>query len=364
MVENKTIYIICADDAPEHLGNLKQILENLKQEERITDTKELSSDTFDKNSLSEVDKGDMILFILTKAIAPVKTAIEETLLKLKQKQPGTKIAEIIVDNLTFETEFIAFPEDLEPIRSREDMDAVWAQIGNTLRDMFPAEKKPHPVVNPTNWSKYLKIAGVLLVLLVAFFIIKGITGGSENHNALLFKNTVWTGDYNLTGQLIQPVSIAFNENGSFVWYHLSGELLGSWMLEEDKLIVNFSNGSSFKAKITDNNKLTNIEIPAEFGWTLNNAELNTVPEDVLDNTNWKTENLLIHFLEDNKVEMTLGSSRTRNYEAISYIRKAKFVRFTYPNYNFFLVRTSSFVFKGINQPEGDPVIYPFQVTKQ
>lgn len=180
MATSKTIYIIRGDDAPEHMGNLKQILENLRQEGRITDTNELSSDTFDQNSLSVVGKDDMILFILTKAIAPVKTNIEGTLLKLKQIQPGTKIAEIIIDNLTYEMEFIAFPTDLQPVRECQDMDRAWQDIGNSLREMFPQEEKP---VAAAAWKKYIPYAiGILVVGALAYFLIPKLMGGKVTAN--------------------------------------------------------------------------------------------------------------------------------------------------------------------------------------
>jgi len=41
---------------------------------------------------------------------------------LKSNQPGLRIAEILADNLIYDNEFITFPDDLRPIRNREDMD--------------------------------------------------------------------------------------------------------------------------------------------------------------------------------------------------------------------------------------------------
>lgn len=66
----------------------------------------------------------MAILLLTNGIGESKVSTEELLQNLKPNEPSIKIAEILVDNISYELDFIIFPSDLEPIRSRTDIDGV------------------------------------------------------------------------------------------------------------------------------------------------------------------------------------------------------------------------------------------------
>ncbi|CAN5332930.1 hypothetical protein BH23BAC1_BH23BAC1_17920 [soil metagenome] len=179
MTQLSTVYIIHASDAPQHLGKLKEILFKLKTENRIGSINSLDED-YDFSAINEkIKDGDLVITLLTDQLEPQKLRIENRLGALKIKRPEIKVAEIIVDNLTYDNDYITFPSDLKPIRSREDMDSVWSGIEKSLKDMFPSKTitEPRPV---TNWPKYLKIAGIfLLVMGVSFALYHLFESGSN-----------------------------------------------------------------------------------------------------------------------------------------------------------------------------------------
>lgn len=176
MTQLPTIHLIHAKDAPDSLGRLKEILNNLKAEHRIN--KHVSIDAESSISLSgQVQEEDMILLVLSKALESQKENIEKELQKLKQQHPGLKVAEIILDNIPYENEFITFPADLKPIRNREDTEVVWDSIAQSLRDIFPVQEEevnhtPTPTSSPSQSSKYVKWGGIIAALFfMAFFLI-------------------------------------------------------------------------------------------------------------------------------------------------------------------------------------------------
>lgn len=209
----------------------------------------------------------------------------------------------------------------------------------------------------------LKTIFVLLLLTISLNGCQKYNDDPEPEDfKALFSNTIWTGNFNNTGKPIQPISMAFGKNGDLVWYELSGPYPAAWTLAENKLTVSFPSGSRFTATVTNDQKLANIENGAANGWTLNNAELNTISDDVLDNTTWETKNLVINFLPGSLVNMTLGGGGP--YPDRGYYKNAKTVHWDYPNYHFFMVRKNDTVYDGVNRPDGDPTIYPFQVIKK
>lgn len=133
MYNPKTIQIIHATDADQHLGHLRKILDELKNEKRIDHYNTLESEAVTESSFKALGDDDMVIMLLTQGIEALKAEIRTTLLTVKTRKPDAKMAQIIIDHLAYETKFIAFPADLEPIRSREDMDSVWNQIANSLR---------------------------------------------------------------------------------------------------------------------------------------------------------------------------------------------------------------------------------------
>jgi hypothetical protein len=167
------VHLLHASDSPQHLSKLNEILHNLKEENRIGSYHSVDVE-YDLSSLSKNFEGDdLMLLLLTQQLEPRRVRIESTLNELRNIQPGIRVAEILVDNLSYDKRFITLPTDLKPIRNREDVDAAWNNIEHNLKDIFPVDKREGLLHLNSNWSKYSKIAGILVVLIIAFFIYRG-----------------------------------------------------------------------------------------------------------------------------------------------------------------------------------------------
>ena len=213
-------------------------------------------------------------------------------------------------------------------------------------------------------KKQTFIAAAIIVLAAIGFASCKKDNAKKDYSSL-FKNTVWTGEFNYTGAVIQPVSMEFKDGGQLTWYELSGEYAGTWKAENNTISVSFSATSGFKADISEDNQLTNIQKVAGGNWTLVNAALNTVAEESMDQTTWTAPNLVLNFKAGNKVDMALGAAGTTKYNDVSYIRKGKSLRFDASStYKWFIVSNSNLMYKGINTFTGNPAIYPFQLTKK
>ncbi|MGB6152102.1 MAG: PKD domain-containing protein [Pricia sp.] len=163
MKTDKIIHVIHALDGDQHLGNLQNILESLKNERRITEHIAIESDAVTSDTLATIGTNDMVMILLTDGVTSNKVQIEERLLKLRDRHTSIRVAEVIVDNIPYEEQFIAFPTDLKPIRSREDMDRVWKNIGDSLRDMIAVEEE-EPTPPPPSWKKWVPYLIGFLVL--------------------------------------------------------------------------------------------------------------------------------------------------------------------------------------------------------
>lgn len=163
MTNPSNIYCIHSSDAPQHAGELKAILLRLKLDNRISDfvTLDITLNTLSSSIINEETQG--IIVLLTQGMERVRTEIE----KLLPEKHNIKLIEIIVDNLPYNNSFISFPQDLKPIRSRDDMNLVWKNIELALMEMF---HKPDIVVTPPppprDSKKYLKLAGISIAALV------------------------------------------------------------------------------------------------------------------------------------------------------------------------------------------------------
>jgi hypothetical protein len=160
MANSSTIYCIHSSDAPQHSGELKAILLRMKLDNRISDfvALDISVNTLSPSIINEKTTG--IIILLTHGTEQIRTEIER-LLPVKH---DIKLIEIIVDNLPYNNSFISFPQDLKPIRSRDDMNLVWKNIEYDLREIF---RKPSIVVAPTaDNKKYLKLAGISIAALI------------------------------------------------------------------------------------------------------------------------------------------------------------------------------------------------------
>jgi len=180
MASSPKIHLIHASDAPQHLGKINEILKRLKAVNRIGDFHSLDADN-NLSSLNEKSESDdSMLVLLTNQLEPHRARIERKLNELQKIQPDIRIVEILVDNLRYNNRFITLPTDLRPIRSREDMDAAWRNIEQRLKDMFPVEKRKRLMPLNSNWAKYLKIAGLLIVLVIAFVIFRQLLNNDSD----------------------------------------------------------------------------------------------------------------------------------------------------------------------------------------
>lgn len=190
----KVIYVIHASDADLHLRNFKAILGELQTEERITGYEFLGRIDIGSDAIEKVGPKDMVINMLTNSMVDDRPALTEMLHSLKDRVPECKIGEIIIDNIPYEPEFIAFPTDLLPIRSRENMDAVWNELAGNLRDLFPRpEVKPVEEPQPVKKSslrQFLEKPHLLfwISVPVIFIISAAIASALEN------TNPVWSSD--------------------------------------------------------------------------------------------------------------------------------------------------------------------------
>lgn len=212
--------------------------------------------------------------------------------------------------------------------------------------------------------KRLSFMATALLLLTAPGFMSCKKGSTKTDPGPSFNNTVWTGEFNNSNGA-QPVSMEFKDGGVITWYDLKGESSGAWKIENGGLSVSLSNGNGFKAGISNNNKLTDFQSLAGSSAVMMHAELNTSAEPTLDETTWAAPNLTLHFTGGNKVDMALGPTGATKYNDITFVYKAKTIRFAVVNgdYRWFFVRNSTSAFKGINLFAPDPTLYPFDLSK-
>ena len=172
------IQVVHASDAPQHTGELKTILQRLKAENRIADFAALDvSENLDGISFKNEDHQGIIV-LLTNEIERARTKIETVLKNITREKQDIKLIEIIVDNLPYHNNFISFPQDLLPIRSRDDMNLIWNGIEQDLRAIFPKPIAQEVIETPkprTDSKKYLKLIGVaILSLSICFLFLASI----------------------------------------------------------------------------------------------------------------------------------------------------------------------------------------------
>jgi hypothetical protein len=179
-----------------------------------------------------------------------------------------------------------------------------------------------------------------------------------------FKNRTWTGEFNYANGIVQPFAMDFKENGDLTFNEVLGEFLGTWKLENGLLLVNLGTGLSFKAGITDDNKLTNIESPDASGRVLKNATLAPSADEALENTTWTYPNFTITFKTSTTANLAIGAGNPPPY-LVTYVRKGKTIRFNASTvWFYFMVPSGTPSMKGANRFTFDPVIYPFVATRQ
>lgn len=177
MVHYPVIYTVQATDAAQHAAKLQEILQHLKAASRIGSFASVGQDDDPAGITSKIQDDDLILLLLTTEFEPQKERWEAALRTLKSERPRVRIAEVIVDKVVYDNEFLAFPADLKPIREREDMDAVWKGIEQSLQDIFPVlEEEKKPVA----WKKYATYAAIILALALVGWLLSKLGGGGPN----------------------------------------------------------------------------------------------------------------------------------------------------------------------------------------
>jgi len=168
------IYTIQAFDAPQHTERLRKILQEMQTEDRIGGFTVLKPVEDLSTLAGSVNYEEMILILLTDGLEAQRAMIESKVKDLSRKMPGLRVAEILVDNIVYDNEFITFPDDLHPIRNREDMDEAWDSIASSLRDMFPVNQKKKKEPFPL-WILFV-VLGVLLFGGILIFTLPTASG--------------------------------------------------------------------------------------------------------------------------------------------------------------------------------------------
>ena len=172
MENPKTVQVIHAMDAQQHLGHLSEILDTLKEEHRIENYLTTSSGMIDQSSLGELKGADMLVVLLTHGILPVQSTVEGVLRELKAESPLTRIIQIRVDGVSFDSQFTILPSDQQSIRSHRDMDAEWFTIGTVLKNHFPIPEKP--AIESTALKKYRPYILMVFALVFIYFFFNNL----------------------------------------------------------------------------------------------------------------------------------------------------------------------------------------------
>ena len=168
----KTIHVIHATDAQQHLGHLREILDMLKEEHRIENYLTTSSGMIDQSSLGELKEADMVVLILTHGILPVQSIVEGVLRELKAESSLTRIVQILVDGVSFDSQFTILPSDQQSIRSHKYMDAEWFTIGAVFKNHFPIPEKPP--IESTVLKKYRPYILIVFALVLVYFFFNNL----------------------------------------------------------------------------------------------------------------------------------------------------------------------------------------------
>ena len=204
------VYFVHASDAPQHIGELKAILLRMKTENRISDFKAIDISVTSNLSFDGVgSKG--IIVLLTKGIEATRAEIEGLITNTNEER-AVKLIEIIVDNLPYHNNFISFPQDLKPIRTRDDMNLAWAGIEKNLQELFPMPKieveeptkdpievlKPIGVTAASLFFRFLRSIGAFLL----YFLLSIIFWIAIFTELFDHSNNAWGSTWILTGVTI------------------------------------------------------------------------------------------------------------------------------------------------------------------
>lgn len=167
--------------------------------------------------------------------------------------------------------------------------------------------------------------------------------------------TVWAGTYKDGDYVPANYVMELNADGTLIWHDYSQSLYnGYWKVEKGQIYFTFtSSNSTVKADITDDLKLKNIQnniYNVQNGiankWLLEDGELNTKTDIVLDNTTWKCDKngMILDFRPDGVIYVYQNGKVNGTSK---YLREAGVLRF-----DLILSSTFSFYTWVIIKPDG------------
>jgi len=160
------IFCIHESDADLHLGHLQQISQKFIDERRVGKFVPLTPDEAITSLPADLKPKDLIILLLTDRFTLRRAEIKDLLVSMQQKHSNLIIAEVIIDNLQYDKDYISWPSDLAPIRSRDDMDSAWSAIESNLNEIIPRRQA-------VPWRKYIKpVAAVVVGALVIWLLFK------------------------------------------------------------------------------------------------------------------------------------------------------------------------------------------------
>jgi len=168
MASLATIHCIHSSDAAQHFGKIEHLAQKFREQNRVSGFVPIAAEKVDEALLQNVEGQDLIVVLLTNGLEAKQAAIGKLLSQLKTKLPDVPIAEILIDNIQYEKEYITLPTDLKPIRDRQDKDQVWAGIETTLEQLIP-KSAPFPLKKVLIGAAAVVVAGLLIWALPKLF---------------------------------------------------------------------------------------------------------------------------------------------------------------------------------------------------
>jgi PKD repeat protein len=162
------IFCIHESDADLHLGHLQQISQKFIEQGRVGKFVPLSPEEAVTSLPHQIKAKDLIILLLTDQLTLRRVDIKDLLARLQSKYSNLIIAEVIIDHIQYDKDYISWPSDLTPIRSRDDMDSAWSAIESNLNEIIPQRR-----VIP--WKKYVIAAAA--VIIAAALLIWLVPGG-------------------------------------------------------------------------------------------------------------------------------------------------------------------------------------------
>jgi PKD repeat protein len=170
MPSQNKIFCIHASDASQHFGKMQEIASRFTTEGRIAEFVPLSVDEVEHSLPAKVQSDDLIVILLTNGLDAKLKGLREYLMLLQRNTSGIRIAEVIIDNIPYEREFMNLPiNDDKPVRDRQDMDQVWLNIEKNLEALFPKSTS-------FAWKKVLIPAAAILVVGLLVWLVPKMFG--------------------------------------------------------------------------------------------------------------------------------------------------------------------------------------------